>query len=726
MVQNISTNSKEDYSMLKNKTKLIIGALALAFFVSFTPFFTASAEEGMFMMDKVASLPLVKKGLKIKPIDIYSPAGGGISEAVPRMATGCSAEFVSPDGLILTNHHCVFDGLVAASTVGKNYGEDGYRAGSRAEELSAKGFSIDITLKEEDITARVLEGIKPDDAQAIAKRVEEIQKAEQAKAGAGVAVQIQQLNSGMYYYQFNYQSIKDIRIVYAPPKSIGFYGGDPDNFEWTRHCGDFAFIRAYVGPDGKSADYSPNNVTFKPKRFLTISANGVKENDLTMIIGYPGGTNRYRESYSVAYNLEHNKPFLIDVLKTRIRALEDIGRMSESKRVRLQSEIFQLANTVKAEEGGVAAMRRAGLVKQREEEEARLTGWIEADPARKAKYGEALPKLRETYVDYGKVAQKDLVVRNIMALNGVQFVMALGRVPKDDLKGAIPEIAGGEAGADREVFKFLLRAAAALPASQKIAAVEKRFGGLSGDARIHAEDEFARKAIENEKLTTEKGLGELVEMAPEQARTAAGPLGELIGELAPDLMAVNAHQQALNANVGKYRLPFIKAKAEMRSTIFYPDANFTQRFTYGSVKGFAPKESITYGAFTTLNGVFEKDTGREPFNAPAKLRELWEKKDFGTYGVSGSVPVDFLTTNDIIGGNSGSPVLNAYGEQVGIAFDSNYEGLGNDFFFNEKLGRTIIVDIRYVLFLTEKFGDAGWILKEMTIKGPKAKAAGAK
>lgn len=713
--------------MMLKKAGFSVALLSLAALVSTMPFFTVHADEGMFMMDKLATLPLAKKGLKIKPTDIYNPAGGGISEAVPRLSIGCSSEFVSPDGLILTNHHCGFDALVAASTAGKNYGEDGYRAGSRAEELPAKGYSIDITLKEEDITARVMEGIKPDDPQAVAKRVEQIETAEQAKAGADVKVEVRALNNGMYYYQFNYQNIKDIRIVYAPPKNIGFYGGDPDNFEWTRHCGDFTFMRAYVGPDGKSADYSPNNVPFKPKRFLTISANGVKPNDLTMIIGYPGGTNRYRESYSVAYNQDVNLPFSNDVLRTRIEALEAVSRDNEAKRVKLQSDIFQLANQLKAQDGGVAAMQRARLVRQRQEEESRLTQWIEADPARKAKYGEALPRLKATYEEYGKFAWKDMVVRNFLQLGGIQFVMAAvgGRISKEELKEAIPEIAGGEPSVDREVLKFLLRRAAALPADQKIAAVEKRFGSLTGDARVRAEDEFARKAIENENLTTAKGLGEVLDMAPDQMRAAMSPLAELVGDLMPDIAASQTRQQALNVNVGKYRLPFIRAKAEMRNTVFYPDANFTQRFTYGNVTGYTPKESITYGPFTTLNGVFEKDTGREPFNAPPRLRELWERKDFGSYAVNGTVPVDFLTTNDIIGGNSGSPVLNAMGEQVGIAFDGNYEGLGNDFFFNPKLGRTIIVDIRYVLFLTEKFGNAGWILNEMTIKG-KAKAAGAK
>lgn len=699
----------------------------LAAFVLSLPISIVRADEGMFTMDQVAKLPLSQKGLKIKPSEIYDPVNGGLSLAVPRLSIGCSSEFVSPDGLILTNHHCGFDALVAASTPEHNYGELGYRAGSRAEELPAQGYSIDITLKEENVTDRVLNGITAGDQAAITKRIQDLQKEEQTKAGADVRIQIQPLTNGMSYYLFAYQTIKDIRIVYAPPKAIGFYGGDPDNFEWTRHCGDFTFMRAYVGADGKAADYSKNNVPFKPKKFLTISAEGVKEKDFTMIIGYPGGTTRYRESYSIAYNQDVNLPFIVDVFNTRIEALKAIGRENDAKRVALQAQIFELANSMKAEEGGVVAMRRAGLVRQRQQDEARLTEWINADPARKAKYGDALPKLRDTYEQYGKTAQKDIIIRNFLGLDQVGFLSAAlgGRVPKERLKEAVPEIAGAEAGADREVLKFLLRRANALPADQKIAAIEKRFGSLSGEARIRAEDEFARKAIENSNLTTEAGLNALLDMNAEQMKTAAGPLAELINDLSSDIAAMTAHQNTLNANVGKYRLPFVQARVEMGRANFYPDANFTQRFTYGEVKGYSPKESVSFGPFTTLNGVFEKETGQDPFKAPDRLRELWEKKDYGPHAVNGTIPVDFLTTNDIIGGNSGSPVLNARGEQVGIAFDGNYEGLGDDFFFNPALGRTIVVDIRYVLFLVDKFGDAGWILKEMNIKGLKAKSASA-
>lgn len=704
--------------MKLKKYRFLTGLLLMAIAISTMPPVSVRADEGMFMMDKLAKLPLAEKGLKISPSDIYNPQGTGLSVAVPRLSIGCSSEFVSPEGLILTNHHCGYDALVAASTAAKNYGKDGYRAGSRAEELPAKGYSIDITLREEDVTARILEGLKADDAAAIAQRVDALQKAEQAKAGADVRIEIQSLSNGLFYYLFAYQTISDIRVVYAPPYGIGQFGGDPDNFEWTRHGGDFTFLRAYVAPDGKSAAYSANNVPFKPKKFITISTEGLKENDFTMIIGYPGGTNRYRESPSIDYNQNIQLPFTVDVYNAQVKALEQAGRESEEKRVALQGEIFNILNSLKAEQGGIVAMRRAGLVKQRQADEAKLTAWIEQDAARKAKYGEALPRLKAIYVEYLKTARKDLVLANFQQLSPLQLIVGArsGNVPKENLKVVVPEIVETEPILYREVFKFLLRKAHELPADQKIAAIEKRFGNLQGGAREKAEDEFARKAFDSGMLTTEKGLNGIIDMTPDQLKGSSEPILEFLNELFPDFVAAAEHQQALNAVVLKYRRPFIQAMNEMKGITPYPDANFTERFTYGEVKGYSPREAVTEAPFTTLDGVFEKDTGRDPFDAPARLRDLWERKDYGPYSVNGTVPVDFLTTNDIIGGNSGSPVLNARGEEVGIAFDGNYEGLGDDFFFNPKLGRTIVVDIRYVLFITDKYADAGWILKEMTIK----------
>jgi Peptidase S46 len=699
--------------------KFTAAALSVVFMFSMLPASIVRADEGMYTLDKIAALPLAKKGLKISATDIYNPAGGGLSEAVVRLSIGCSAEFVSPDGLILTNHHCGIDGLTSASTVEHNYAEIGYKASSRAEELPAENYSINIPLKSLDITSQVLTSGGTSDAAGIKTRTDQIQKDEETKMGPGVTVQIQALNSGLMYYMFDYATINDIRIVYAPPYSVGQFGGDPDNFEWTRHGGDFTFMRAYVGKDGKPAAYSKDNVPYHPKKFLSVSMDGVKENDFTMILGYPGGTNRYRESYSVAYNQDVQLPFTVDFLRAQAEALEAVGRTNAAKRVALQSEVFGLYNSLKAEDGGVQAMRHANLVARKQADEAKLQTWVAQDPSR-ARYGDALNGLRDAYTAYGKTASQDVVLRGFANLAPVGFTFAAisGQADKGRLREAIPEVLKSEPIANRETFKFLLRKAAELPADQRIPAIEKRFGSLSADARIAAEDDFARKAFEGESFTTQKGLSALLDMSADQLRASTDPLIGLVGEIGPSMGAAFARQQQLGTTASKYRPTFMEGMFMMKGNSNpYPDANFTQRFTYGEVKGYKPREAEILTPFTTLDGVFEKDTGRAPFNSPSRLRELWERKDFGVYGVNGTVPVNFLTTNDIIGGNSGSPVMNARGEEVGIAFDGNYEGLGNDFFYNPDLGRTISVDIRYVLFLVDKFGGAGWILKEMDIKG---------
>ena len=706
---------------LKNN-KFLATALSVAFVFSIIPASFVRAEEGMFTMDKIANLPLAQKGLKISPNEIYNSAGTGLSVAVPRLSIGCSSEFVSPDGLILTNHHCGYDALVSASTAAKNYGELGYKADNRETELPAKDYSISITLKEEDVTAQVLDGINRTQTDAITAKTEQLKKDEQAKMGDGVTVQILPLNDGLFYYKFDYATINDIRVVYAPPYSIGQFGGDPDNFEWTRHGGDFTFLRAYVGKDGKPAPYSKDNVPYHPKKFLTVSTDGLKENDFTMIIGYPGGTTRYRESFSVAYNQDVQLPFTIAFLRARAESLEMIGRTNPAKQVALQSDIFGLYNSIKAFEGGVTAMRRANIVRQKQVEEAEFQTWIAQDASR-AKYGEALNNLKNAYAEHDKTASEDLVLRAMLQIEPLAFAFGAlsGQADKARLQAAIPEILKGEPAANRENFKFLLRRAAELPGGQKIPAIEKRFGSLSGEARIKAEDDFARQAFEGDILTTEKGLNDLVSMSTEQLRASTNPLLSLINDLGPDIAAAFGGQQKLGAVINQNRLLYTQGMIEMKGITPYPDANFTERFTYGEVKGYVPREAEVLTPFTTLDGVFEKDTGRAPFDSPARLRDLWQRKDYGVYAVNGTVPVDFLSTNDIIGGNSGSPVMNGRGELVGIAFDGNYEGLGDDFFFNPALGRTISVDIRYVLFITDKFGNAGWILKEMDIKG-KAKS----
>lgn len=725
--------------------------LVALMFVTLIPF-RALAEEGMFLPDTISSLPfdkLAKRGLKLKPADIYDPNGVSIKDAVVIVGGG-TGEFVSPEGLLLTNHHVAFDGLVAASSPANDYGTKGFRALTRAEELPAQGYTVTITQDLKDVTSEVLNGIS--DAMPPAERNRAISTKIQALEASGgneaegISLRVLPMNDGLSYYKFTYLILRDVRIVYAPPKNIGFFGGDPDNFEWPRHCGDFTFMRAYVGADGKPADYSTANVPYKPKKFLTLSMEGVKEGDLMLVMGYPGSTRRYRESYSVAYNQDVATPFLIDLYTYQIETLRNAGKSDPALRVKLQSTIFGLSNDLKNYEGSVIAMRRAGIVEKKRAEEAAFTRWLDADAARKAKYGEVLPTLEKAYQELNATAQRDLLIQQMFGASDLLAIASIAQRAAADkekpeaertpalgaagIQRVRAQVAGALSGrnptAERELLTYLLRKADELPPAQKIDYIEKRFGNLQGEARRRAEENFARDVVDSKRYSTAESLSGLFDLSTAQLRDLREPLVDFALELGTEFLSVQPRQQAFNATVQRWRPLLIQGMSEMKNAKPYPDANRTLRFTYGEVKGYIPRDAAIYLPFTNLSGVIEKDTGREPFDAPEKLKQLYRARDFGPYAANNDVPVDFLSTNDIIGGNSGSPIMNGRGEQVGIVFDGNYEGLGNDFFYNEDKGRTISVDIRYVLFVTDKFGGAGYLLKELDIKGlPAARSAAA-
>ncbi len=704
-------------------------------------------DEGMFLPDTLNELPIKKlqqRGLKIPITDIYNPNGPSIKDAVV-IVDGGTGEFLSNEGLLLTNHHVAFDALVSASSAAKDYASNGYLAKTRAEELPAQGYTCQITQDLKDVTADVLKGVtdsmSPQErSMTIANNARSIQTAN-AKPAEGITAQVQALNEGLSYYLFTYLTFVDVRIVYAPPKNIGFYGGDPDNFEWPRHDGDFTFMRVYAGPDGKPAPYSVNNVPYKPKKFLSISMAGVKENDFVMVMGYPGSTRRYRESYSVAYNQDVFMPFLIDLFHEQIDGLQEAGKANRELQIKLQSRIFDISNTLKDFEGSVIAMRREGIVETKRKEEAAFTQWVNQNPDRQKKYGEVLPSLKNIYDELNRTQPRDSLIQQLNAVSDIfqiAGIIAAAAADKEKpqaqrnpnlamlavrAKGAVPEVfADRMPGFERRILAFLLRKAAELPPSQKIEPIEKRFGSLQGEARVRAEEEFASTVLESKKLSTPESLAALFDMTPAQLREMHEPLLDFAGEISALNDQVQDRTRAFNSTVAKWRPLLVRGVSEMRGGMRYPDANRTLRFSYGEVKGYIPKDAAIYQPFTTLSGVIEKDTGREPFDAPEKLKQLYRARDFGPYATPDgqNVPVDFLSTTDIIGGNSGSPIMNGRGEQVGIVFDGNYEGLGNDFFYNDAKGRTISVDIRYVLFIADKFGGAGYLLKELDIRNAPA------
>ncbi|MBS1796809.1 MAG: S46 family peptidase [Acidobacteria bacterium] len=726
---------------MRSRINLITSTvLTIAVVLSSFSFVAAFPDEGMYVPEQIAKLPLKQKGLKISPLDIYNPKGGGISNAIISLSIGCTAEFVSPQGLILTNHHCGFDALVAASTADKDYGKDGYKADSMAQELPAKGYSLTLTQRIEDVTAKITKGtekLSGDElAQALKANVDKLQEAEQAKAPEGTTIRIQALNNGFFYYLYETSQIKDIRVVYAPPQMIGFYGGDPDNFEWTRHTGDFTFLRAYVGADGKPAEYSPNNVPYKPKKFLTVSLNGIKENDFVFVMGFPGGTTRYRESQFVQYSQDVNFPFLAGLLTAWGDALRMVGAEDESKRVALQGEVANLDNSRKAYEGAVVSLKRSDFVDQRRAEEAKFAAWVNQNAQRKAKYGDVLANLDSLSKDYYAVGARDRLLRTFpipgaapvykQILDAVTAVRAGRKL--DDKKRAEIDAAYKEREPllEFQMIKYFLKAAADLPNNQKFQAAENLFGRYQGKARRDAEEKFARSIAYDKDFNSAEDIYKLYDKSFNDLKDKYPDIVALAAAQADERAAFGGRFAKFNAGIDHNRLLYQQGMAEMKKLVMYPDANFTMRFTYGSVKGYKPREAVTYSPFTTLKGVIEKDTGVFPFDVPAKLKQLQKNKDFGRYGVGDSVPVNFMATTDIIGGNSGSPIMNGNGEQVGIVFDGNFEGLGNDIFFDGDYNRTIAVDIRYVLFVTDKFANAGWILKEMNLKQGAAKAAGVK
>ncbi|MBA3631522.1 MAG: S46 family peptidase [Acidobacteria bacterium] len=715
--------------------------LMFALMLSSVSLAVAKPDEGMFTPNQISQLGLARKGLKIKPSDIYNPNGVSLSDAVIRLSIGCTAEFVSPEGLILTNHHCGFDALVSASTPEKDFVEMGYKADSRAQELPAKGYSIFLTQRVEDVTAKINKGTENLTgealAQAIKKNIEQIQQQEQAKAPKGSTIRIQALNSGFFYYLYQTMQVKDVRVVYAPPRNIGVFGGDPDNFEWTRHTGDFTFLRAYVAPDGTFAEYSPNNVPFKPKKFLTMNIGGLNEDDFVFVMGYPGGTTRYRESQSIEYAQNVNFPFLAAYLQARSDALNKVGETSEGKRIKFQSDIANLDNYRKVYSGSPIALKRADAINKRRAEEARFAAWIMANPQRQAKYGEVLPSLKRLSAETSPTAQRDVVLQRLpnptltpvfkQVYDAVLAVQQGKNLTQSEKQEKLAEIQTAykdrEPIAERELLNFFLKMMADLPAGQKFAAAENLFNRFEGKERRLAEATFAESIAERENFDTPEKVIKLYDMSFKDLQKKYPNIVEFVTALGQEKDALAARTAKFNGDIDRLRLLYQQGMSEMEGTRPYPDANSTLRFTYGYVKGYSPREAVRYSPFTTLRGVIEKDTGVIPFDVPQKLKNLQRTKDFGRFGENGSVPVNFLATTDIIGGNSGSPVLNAYGEQVGLVFDGNYEGLGNDLYYDENYGRTIAVDIRYVLFVTEKFGNAGWILNEMTIKGGRATKA---
>lgn len=714
----------------------IFKPLRMVILIVLLVFSYSMADEGMWLLSQLKQLDwqkLQNRGLQLSPEQVQA-----LKDAVV-IIDGGTGEFVSAHGLLLTNHHVAFSALQRASSVGTNYIEQGFLAASREEEIPATGYEVRILKYSKDVTQKVLSAVKPgmsdsERLDAIAKREAKIEDAAETNDGLDAAVV--SLYNGIKYRLFVYERYKDVRLVYAPPRSIGEYGGDVDNWMWPRHTGDFAFFRVYASPDGKPAKYSKENVPFRPKKFLKISEAGIKDGDFTFILGFPGRTYRYRTSNSVEYNQKMGFPEQIDMFKTAIRIMETASKKDPDVALKLSSRIKGFNNVLKNEEGMLESFRRLHLVESKKNFERQFQAFLASRPDLKPKYGNVLKDITALYQNLRKTAEKSYALSfygfvQLPGLVNTAYRYALEkqkpksrRDPRYSQKRIqrtlqylsyqsrqfIPEV-------DEAFLKEALLRITKLPADQRPALISRILDKKADADAEEAVSRYAHKVYQGTKYKSIEALKALFSKRAADFRESKDPLVKMVVEMYPTLKKEENRSKEFNGAVTKLREKYIRALFAWKGEKFYPDANRTLRFTYGEVKGYRPRDAVIYTSKTSLSGVVAKNTGKEPFKAPERLVELEKKRDFGVYEDPQlkDVPVNFLHTTDITGGNSGSPVLNGKGEFIGIAFDGNYEARSSDFQFNPALTRTISVDARYILYILDKFSGADKLLDELTI-----------
>ena len=699
------------------------------------------ADEGMWMLHQLPEIDarLRAMGLELTPGQVWDPATNtGLASAIPWLG-GCSSSFVSPDGLIITNHHCAFGAVQMNSTPAHDYITDGFLAATRADELPARAQRVWVFKGYEDVTAKVRPYIEAGAAplqRTRALEAREKQLVAECEA-SGLHCRIAEMYGGGKFYMFRQLELRDVRLVYAPARAIGEFGGEIDNWMWPRHTGDYSFFRAYVGPDGKPADYSPHNVPFKPDRFLKLAPAGVKAGDFTMIIGYPGRTMRYRIAALVAQDTEFGYPYQIKLLSDWIAVLDRRAGTGKDVEIKVASVVKGLANAMKKYQGMVEGLTKEDLAGRRRAEEAKLQAWIDADPARKAKCGDVLPALDAQAAAGAATRERDILVRYLprvgsllpAALTIVRWTQQSG---KPDVERDLGYQARDERTirmrlrtmqrnldipTDRAVLAFFFERAAALPAGQRLPALDAALAatGKTGGAAVAAlvDEVLGRTSLADEK--TRLGLLDL------DASAVAGKHDSLLGfavALRRDLQAIEDEGKAEEGVLVELTPRYIEALAAFRGAPLYPDANSTIRFTDATVKGYSPRDGVYDEPFTTLPGVIAKCGPVAPFNCPRRLTDAYAKGAFGPYVAAplGAVPACFLSTNDITGGNSGSPIMNGKGELVGLAFDGNYESMTSDYAFSDALSRTINVDIRYVLWCMDYVDGAHALMREMGVE----------
>ena len=702
----------------------------------------AQADEGMWLpmlLGQQVYNDMVKKGLKLTKEQLYSVNKASIKDAILIFGGGCTGEIVSDQGLIFTNHHCGYSAISGASTVDHNYLQDGFYAYNRDQEIQSK-LTVQFLDRIVDVTKEVEDGVKDLSWDERVKKLPDVYKSITDKVADkenGLAGRIYSMFKGNQYIMYVYKTYRDIRLVGAPPESVGKFGGDTDNWEWPRHTGDFSIFRVYATKDGKPAEYDAANVPLKPKYFLPVSLKGYKDGDFSMIYGYPGGTNRYETSYGIKLKNEIENPSLVGLRDVRLKDMHEQMIKDPAVKLKLANYYAGVANYWKFYDGETKQLIKYHVYDQKKEYENKFAAWAKGKP----EYENVLTDYAKNYADWTPYAkQRQYLIEGI--LGSPLASAASGLIPLDDKLSKMSTTAADlkkavdAATENRKDFKE----GEDLPSDEKILAatcmmfyndvdknqhpigfyesIKAAYGSLSDENTYKkwAHDVFTKTMLlDDAKWNAFVARPDAATLQDDPAYAYASAF---VKNYTNKYASLSTAFRNKNDELGRLYMKGIMEMNPAAVKKMYPDANFSMRVSYGSVKSYRPRDAVFYDYVTTSKGILEKYVpGDYEFDLPARQIELLKKRDFGQYidKSRNDLVINFITTNDITGGNSGSPVMDGYGNLIGLAFDGNYEALSHKIAFDKDLNRTICVDVRYVLWCIDKLGGAKNIINELKL-----------